>query len=365
MASQLHASVLPFAITLMLAASASFATPIGYQTNLMVLGPGGYRFNDFLRIGLPITLITASVALLPRPSASGRSIPDRNPEAIVETPPEPNLAELREHAVRIAREAGSAILEIYGQDGDGPMDVTLKDDASPLTRADLASHRLITDALRALTPTMPILSEEAASDAPYPVRRSWTRFWLVDPLDGTKEFIKRNGEFTVNIALIEDGRTRPRGGARTRPRPPLRRDPRHARPAAARAAAAFQPIQAATTPHERPSASSPAAPTRDAETAALPRRPARTADRSRSSRRGSALKICQVADGTADLYPRLGPTMEWDTAAAHAVAAQAGAHVVDVGGAPLTYNKPDLHNPHFLVSARRPARPTSQLLSPP
>ena len=269
----------------------------------------------------------------------------------METPPEPNLAELREHAVRIAREAGNAILEIYGQDGDGPMDVTLKDDASPLTRADLASHRLITDALRALTPTVPILSEEAASDAPYPVRRSWTRFWLVDPLDGTKEFIKRNGEFTVNIALIDQGA--PILGVVHAPALDLLyAATRGTRPGRSEGGRPFQPIQAATTPHDplRVVASrSHAGPETERFLAAL-----RTRHTLEVVSTGSALKICQVADGTADLYPRLGPTMEWDTAAAHAVATQAGAHVVAIDGTPLAYNKPDLHNPHFLVSARAP-----------
>ena len=324
MASQLHASILPFAITLMLAASASFATPIGYQTNLMVLGPGGYHFNDFLRIGIPITLVTAGrradrrarrVALLP---AQLIRRPPWTP------PPDIDLPQLLERATRIAQEAGAAILEIYAR---GAIEVVLKDDASPLTQADLASHQRISHALRELTPAIPILSEEAANDAPYPVRRSWTRFWLVDPLDGTKEFIKRNGEFTVNIALIEEGR--PILGVVHAPALALTYAAAEGVPAARSLdegtfrADPDRTCHARMRAHRRGQPLARRAPRRNASST-----PCAHADRSRSSRRGSALKICQVADGTADLYPRLGPTMEWDTAAAHAVATQAGAHVV-------------------------------------
>ena len=260
--------------------------------------------------------------------------------------PAADTALLRE-AAHIAHEAGAAILDVYRR----PFDVKLKDDSSPLTEADLASHELITRGLRELTPDVPILSEEAANDAPYAVRRSWTRFWLVDPLDGTKEFIRRNGEFTVNIALIEGGTpvlgvvhapalgltyTAAEGGEATR----------------SLGEARSEPVRASTEPHGPlvvVASRSHAGPETQRFLDAL-----RTRGPIEVVSRGSALKICQVAAGEADLYPRLGPTMEWDTAAAHAVALAAGAHVVDPTGRPLTYNKPDLHNPHFLVSGAHP-----------
>src|SRR5690606_4090957 len=114
--------------------------------------------------------------------------------------PEARLSALREACVQLAQAAGAAILQVYARD----FEVELKGDDSPLTMADLAAHRIIVDGLRALAPDVPVLSEEDA-DIPWDVRRTWTRHWLVDPLDGTREFVKKNGEFTVNIALVEDG----------------------------------------------------------------------------------------------------------------------------------------------------------------
>lgn len=257
--------------------------------------------------------------------------------------PDLDLPAILDRVVTIAEQAGNAILEIYA----AGFDVDLKDDGSPLTEADVASHRLITASLGALTPDIPILSEESAEQAPYELRRAWRRFWLVDPLDGTKEFVRRNGEFTVNVALIEDGV--PILGVVHAPVLSLTYAAVAGRPAVRLREGGSELIQAESVQGDmlRVVASrSHAGPETD-----------RFLDALRSSQpvdlvsRGSALKICLVADGTADLYPRLGPTMEWDTAAAHAVAEAAGAHIVGRDGVPLRYNKQDLRNPHFLVSA--------------
>lgn len=242
--------------------------------------------------------------------------------------------------VAIAAHAGQAIMEIYA---DPASVVTTKADNSPLTQADLASDRVIGAGLAELALGYPILSEESAQIA-YDERKNWQRFWLVDPLDGTKEFIRRNGEFTVNIALIENGE--PVLGVVYAPVLDVCYF-------AARGVGAFvrRGSEAASTIRVRePVAGEPVLV---------------VASRSHSDERttallhklgdcqcismGSSLKLCLVAEGAAHLYPRLGPTMEWDTAAAHAVVKQAGGRVCDLDGAELRYNKADLHNPEFLV----------------
>ncbi|GAC1619503.1 MAG: 3'(2'),5'-bisphosphate nucleotidase CysQ [Nevskia sp.] len=249
-----------------------------------------------------------------------------------------NPPALLEAVLSIAIDAGRAILEVYESD----FAVTHKDDQSPLTQADLRAHHCIVDALTALTPEIPCLSEESAA-IPFEVRRGWTRYWLIDPLDGTKEFVKRNGEFTVNIALIEhhepvlgvvhapvlkvsylaargvgafvvrDGERR---AMQTRKTPP-------------------KPVLVVTKSH------------RDA---ALDAFLARAPEHEQQSR-GSSLKLCLVAEGVADFYPRTGPTSEWDTAAAHCVAEVAGATVRRLPDwQPLRYNSKDsLLNPGFVV----------------
>jgi 3'(2'), 5'-bisphosphate nucleotidase len=245
-----------------------------------------------------------------------------------------------QQVVDIAHRAGAAIMAVYrsGETGE-----TSKTDNSPLTLADLAAHRTIVAALTTLTPEIPILSEEAA-DILYPVRSQWTRFWLVDPLDGTKEFIKRNGEFTVNIALIENGE--PVLGVVYAPVPDVcyygargagafvQRGNAAAQPIAVKPHAAGEPVKAvASRSHS------------DARTEAL----LEQLGDHQSISMGSSLKLCLVAEGAAHVYPRLGPTMEWDTAAAHAVVSAAGGIVCDLKGKELRYNKVDLHNPEFLV----------------
>ena len=246
------------------------------------------------------------------------------------------LARLR----TLTREAGAAIMAIYA----GEHAVEFKDDRSPLTAADKAAHAIILAGLKALTPAIPVLSEEGR-DIPYAERREWPRFWLVDPLDGTKEFLKRNGEFTVNIALIEHGR--PVFGLVGVPAQDkvywgvaglgswLAKGDEAPRAICVRPAAPASGLTVVQSrSHPSPELADYLAGIKVAEAVAV----------------GSALKFCIVAEGHADLYPRLGPTMEWDTAAGHAVVAGAGGRVTTLDGQPLQYNKESLLNPYFLVS---------------
>ena len=240
----------------------------------------------------------------------------------------------------IARDAGRAILEVYGRTD---FTVARKSDNSPLTEADQVAHGIIARALAALDGGIPILSEESLP-AEHAARRSWSRYWLVDPLDGTKEFVKRNGEFTVNSALV-DGHRAVLGAVHA---PVLDRmysgavqlgawradSGGTARPIAVR--------ENATVPLRVVGSRSHPSPELAEYLAALP--PHEIADM------GSSLKICLVAEGTADIYPRLGPTSEWDTAAAQAILESAGGRMIDLAGRPLRYNsKDDLLNPHFLA----------------
>lgn len=230
-------------------------------------------------------------------------------------------------------------MEIY----NGEITVEIKDDKSPLTAADKASHAVIVAGLQELTPDIPVLSEEG-KDIPYEVRRNWRRFWLVDPLDGTKEFIKRNGEFTVNIALIE-GQESVLGVVYVPAQDKMfwggRGQGAWCREGQGEAVAIqvrkADPEKGLTVVMSR-SHPSPELEEylKDIKVAdALPV--------------GSSLKLCAVAEGRADLYPRLGPTMEWDTAAGHAVVEGAGGTVKTPEGMPLLYNKENLLNPFFIV----------------
>jgi len=246
---------------------------------------------------------------------------------------------LLEELTKIADTAGDAIMAVY----EGDFAVEVKDDKSPLTEADRASHRIIGDRLASLTPDLPVLSEESSSEE-IESRCDWQCYWLVDPLDGTKEFVKRNGEFTVNIALVEDNRAvlgvvgapalniAYRGalglGAWRRGADglsvPIRVSKAHSRPlrvvgSRSHPSTALASFLEALGAHEL--------------------KPI-----------GSSLKICLVADGQADIYPRLGPTSEWDTAAAQAILESAGGGMMDLAGQPLSYNtKDDLLNPQFLA----------------
>jgi len=243
----------------------------------------------------------------------------------------------------IAATAAERIMEVY----DSRFAVEHKDDRSPLTEADLAAHRVIVCRLRAATPDVPVLSEEASA-VPHETRRRWERYWLVDPLDGTREFVGRNGEFTVNIALIDahrpilgvvwipvDGRcyfaAEGHGAFRQAPgRAPER--------ITARRLPAERIAIAGSRSHGNP------------ETSAFIERVERRYPGAEMKAMGSSLKFCLVAEGAVDVYPRFGPTSEWDTAAAQCVVEAAGGRVTDLSLSPLRYNTKDsLLNPHFLV----------------
>ncbi|WP_435103028.1 3'(2'),5'-bisphosphate nucleotidase CysQ [Arhodomonas sp. AD133] len=246
--------------------------------------------------------------------------------------------ELAERLLPLVREAGERILNIYRRD----FDVETKDDDSPLTEADRAAHTCLSEGLAALEPRLPVLSEEGAQ-TPYAQRREWSAYWLVDPLDGTKEFVKKNGEFTVNVALIENGRatigvvhapvlgrtwTGVNGdgawleadGERT---------PIHTR------AAGDGPWTAVVSRSHRG----------ERVDALLERLPG-----FETTSMGSSLKFCLVAQGEADIYPRFGPTSEWDTGAAQCVVEAAGGRVLRTDATPLTYNtKESVLNPDFVA----------------
>ena len=240
---------------------------------------------------------------------------------------------------KLAREAGKAILEVYGTD----FEVEEKADTSPLTLADRRSHQIISARLQTRYPAIPVLSEEGR-EVPYTVRREWPAFWLVDPLDGTKEFVKKNGEFTINIALIQG--TVPTLGVIYLPVPDrlyladLRRGCWEQRGGSSRKLAMGM-VPSASPPRVVKSRSHPSP---DLETLleALPAY--------ESVSRGSALKFCALAAGEADCYPRLGPTWEWDTAAGQAIVTAAGGVMVSLDGTPFTYNKPNLRNGPFLAA---------------
>lgn len=258
--------------------------------------------------------------------------------------------ELVPAVLAIAREAGAAIMGVYAEmlttDATGSAALlSHKEDGSPLTKADLLAHQTIASKLAQLTPDIPVVSEEDAVSLEH--RKSMRSFWLIDPLDGTKEFLARNGEFTVNIALVQDGRTtlgvvlapalglaywgHVGGGAfrehNGRVEPICVAVPAEAQTGLLRVLASKSHLNADTEaylrnlgPHVLVQA-------------------------------GSSLKFCRVAEGSADVYPRLGPTCEWDTAAAQAVVEAAGGSVLELDGTPLRYGKPELLNPYFIVTA--------------
>ena len=252
------------------------------------------------------------------------------------------MKKLLHHILSLSERAGKEILQVYNNE----FDVAYKGDGSPLTEADRRSHRCIVNVLQSLTPDIPVLSEESETIV-FDRRREWKKFWLIDPLDGTKEFVKRNGEFTVNIALVDNGRP-VLGVVHT----PIKQFSHFA----AQGVGAFkcihgdreQVISIRTTRKNRVTM---------------------VASRSHSGAAvevyrenlenqfgnvdivsmGSSLKICLVAEGTADIYPRLGPTSEWDTAAAHCILEAAGGSMINVQGQKLLYNKENILNPWFLA----------------
>ena len=245
---------------------------------------------------------------------------------------------LREPVLALVREAGRGIMDVY-RDG---FEVTRKEDRSPLTQADLAAHRILVDGLRGLAPGFPVLSEESPADE-VAGRRDWRCLWLVDPLDGTREFVKRNGEFTVNVALVEDGApllgvvhapalgetaSAVRGGALVVECDGKRVVPAQPRPEG-------PPRVAASRSHGCPRSEVALARLGAHELLAA----------------GSALKFIRVATGEADVYLRLGPTSEWDTAAGQCLVEAAGGRVTALDGRPFRYNqRASLLNGDFIAA---------------
>ena len=250
-----------------------------------------------------------------------------------------NHNEILPAVTEIAQLAAEAILSVYRRD----FDVEQKDDDSPLTAADMAAHHVIVDRLARLTPDWPVLSEESAS-IDFEQRRRWSRYWLVDPLDGTREFVKRNGEFTVNIALIEDHE--PVLGVVHVPV-----DGRCFRAAGGMASLLHSDGSEQALRCARPGAVLRIAGSRSHGSSEAAEYLQKLGEHELIAR-GSSLKFCEIAQGSADLYLRLGPTCEWDTAAAHCVLKAAGGEVLDLQGRPLRYNTKDsLLNPEFLAVA--------------
>ncbi|WP_159567387.1 3'(2'),5'-bisphosphate nucleotidase CysQ [Budvicia diplopodorum] len=238
----------------------------------------------------------------------------------------------------LSREAGDAIMAIY--QGDKPVEASLKSDHSPVTAADLAAHRLIVQGLTTLTPDIPILSEEAPQD--WEIRRHWQRYWLVDPLDGTKEFLSHNGEFTVNIALINNGI--PVMGVVYAPVLDLLYAAENnvawkesnGKRKEIKAKRAYPPNVVCSRSHRDQQLEDFLSSLGQYETMAV----------------GSSLKFCLVAEGNAQIYPRFGPTCIWDTAAGHAIALAAGLQVNNWDDVSLDYSPVESFiNPGFYVSA--------------
>ena len=247
------------------------------------------------------------------------------------------LHEITELAIR----AGEEIMKVYSRE----FAVEYKEDASPLTEADEASHEVIDAGLRKLAPGIPVISEEGAS-IPWPERSEYRSFWLVDQLDGTKEFIKRNGEFTVNIALIE-GNVPVLGVIYVPAKGILYYGQKGV---GSFRQARFEP---AVKIHRGllPQGSSVRAVVSRSHPSPEVEGFLKAYNVTSSVEAGSSLKFCLVAEDKADIYPRLGPTWEWDSAAGHAIAEAAGCLVTMPDGSPLTYNKESLKNPGFVVSA--------------
>lgn len=242
-----------------------------------------------------------------------------------------------EQVSELARQAGVAIMHIYQQ--SAPIKVQEKSDNSPVTQADLTAHQIIKQGLAIIAPEIPQLSEEDPPE--WEIRRHWQRYWLIDPLDGTKEFISKNGEFTVNIALIENGI----------PVLGVVYAPVHNVLYAAANKQAWKEVCGQRLPiHASRAEPLVIVISRSHQDDELKEYLSQLGTH-QTVTVGSSLKFCLVAEGKAQLYPRFGPTHTWDTAAGHAVAIAAGAHVTDWKGVTLDYSpKESLLNPGFRVS---------------
>lgn len=255
------------------------------------------------------------------------------------------LEERLQAVLSLVRQAGAVIMQLYNGD-DTRWEVTHKADNSLLTQADLAAHRVLAEGLQQLTPDIPVVSEEDA--ASQDLRSVSTQFWLIDPLDGTKEFVARNGEFTVNVALIEYGQ--PVLGVVFAPALNLVY-------AGGKHSGAFC---------ERDGVRTLIRVAAWGETVRVVASKSHLNDETKQFiarlgahelvQAGSSLKFCRVAEGSADIYPRLAPTCEWDTAAAQAVLEAAGGVVTTIDGAALVYGKPDVLNPSFVAASIPAAR---------
>ncbi|WP_304546311.1 3'(2'),5'-bisphosphate nucleotidase CysQ [Sulfurimonas microaerophilic] len=238
----------------------------------------------------------------------------------------------------LALEAGDAIMEIYVQD----FAIEYKEDNSPLTEADLKANDIICSRLEKLYPNIPIMSEET-QDAPYEIRKTWEYYWCIDPIDGTKEFIKKNGEFTVNIALIHKG-TPVLGVVYA----PVKEELYWAK----KDEGAFKngeklPLKINHNPEDKLIVL-----TSRSHLSEETKKFIQTFDTKKIEQKavGSSLKLCMIAAGEADIYPKLGATSEWDTAAADIILREAGKMIYQFGSTnPLIYNKEDLLNPWFIV----------------
>ncbi len=247
--------------------------------------------------------------------------------------------QLRSAVIALAREAGRATMTYY--DGATDAGVREKDDRSPVTLADEVAHEILVEGLHRLDPSTPVVSEEAEA-ASFEHRRGWRRFWLVDPLDGTKEFIKRRAEFTVNVALVEDGQ--PVFGVVLAPALELLYW-------AVQGGGAWREEKGGAAERIYSTMPAPGTPLTVVESLSHPSPELEeyllTIPVARRVKAGSSLKFCWVAEGRADIYPRLGPTMEWDVAAGDCIYRQSGRDAERPS--PLTYNKPDLRNPSFII----------------
>ncbi len=269
---------------------------------------------------------------------------------------------LIQEILRIAQDAGEEILDVYND--DAPLDISLKEDDSPLTLADSRANAIIVAGLKALDDLMPVITEEAQM-ASFEERCQWQRYWLVDPLDGTKEFISRNGEFTVNIALVENGI--PVLGVVHVPVSGVTYYGGTAVEGAWRTTNASDQQSLESTRIEESNEVVRFVASRNHRGVQVDQLIQQTATRFNAIEvvsMGSSLKMCLLAEGKADCYPRLAPTSEWDTAAAHAVLLAAGGEIVTTDFQPLRYNqKADILNPYFIALAD-PEFDWESLLSP-
>ena len=262
---------------------------------------------------------------------------------------ENNVNKKLQQVIAIAIDAGAEILDVYASE----FAVEMKGDGSPLTEADRRAHDLIHRRLRDLAPDIPLLSEESDADA-FAKRREWKRFWLVDPLDGTREFVERSDQFTVNIALIEGNH--PVLGVVYAPVCGVSyyAAPTDANTGAFRVDADGKTTAIQVKKFNRKKAIMMASRSHSgAEVETYRERLATEAEQVEVTGMGSSLKICLVAEGRADIYPRLGPTSEWDTAAAQCVLEAAGGSLTTLSGEPLQYNKESIRNPWFLAGGDR------------